>query len=119
MDFRTEISLAPSQWSIVHTDQVLTLGSCFAQSIGGRFVENKFRAEVNPFGTTYNPLSIHKLLKYAAYQEFPAEHTFMENDGAVHNFDFHSSFSHPEKSMAITRIRDQVSAMHFFLRQCR
>ena len=34
------------------------MGSCFADSIGQRFVENKFRATVNPYGTMYNPASV-------------------------------------------------------------
>lgn len=34
------------------------MGSCFADSIGQRFVENKFRAMVNPYGTMYNPASV-------------------------------------------------------------
>jgi lysophospholipase L1-like esterase len=37
---------------------MLFVGSCFADSIGQRFVENKFRATVNPYGTMYNPASV-------------------------------------------------------------
>jgi hypothetical protein len=37
---------------------MLFVGSCFADSIGQRFVEEKFRATVNPFGTMYNPASV-------------------------------------------------------------
>lgn len=37
---------------------MLFVGSCFADSIGRRFVEEKFRATVNPFGVMYNPASI-------------------------------------------------------------
>ena len=34
------------------------MGSCFADSIGRRFQEEKFQAVVNPFGVMYNPASI-------------------------------------------------------------
>ena len=34
------------------------MGSCFADSIGQRFVDNQFRAVVNPYGTMYNPASV-------------------------------------------------------------
>jgi hypothetical protein len=37
---------------------MLFVGSCFADSIGQRFVADKFRATVNPFGVMYNPVSI-------------------------------------------------------------
>ena len=36
----------------------LFVGSCFADNLGRRFVENRFRATVNPFGVMYNPASI-------------------------------------------------------------
>src|SRR5262245_54018245 len=62
MDFRTEISVHPSPHPIGLNDPIMTLGSCFAQSIGEQFDNNRFQVEVNPFGTTYHPLAIHKLL---------------------------------------------------------
>ncbi len=37
---------------------MLFVGSCFADEIGKRFTEQKFRAVVNPFGVMYNPVSI-------------------------------------------------------------
>ena len=39
-------------------EKTLFVGSCFADSIGRRFQEEKFRAVVNPFGVMYNPASI-------------------------------------------------------------
>lgn len=44
---------------------MLFVGSCFADNIGRRFVEDKFRAVVNPFGVMYNPASIlHTVQRY-------------------------------------------------------
>jgi len=44
---------------------MLFVGSCFADSIGQRFIENKYRATVNPYGVMYNPASIlHTVEKY-------------------------------------------------------
>ena len=39
-------------------ERMLFVGSCFAANIGQRFVDNKFRAVVNPYGVMYNPASI-------------------------------------------------------------
>ena len=39
-------------------EKTLFVGSCFADSIGRRFQEEKFRAVVNPYGVMYNPASI-------------------------------------------------------------
>jgi hypothetical protein len=37
---------------------MLFVGSCFADEMGRRFAEEKFRTTVNPFGVMYNPASI-------------------------------------------------------------
>lgn len=37
---------------------MLFVGSCFAENIGRRFVDNQFDAVVNPYGTMYNPASV-------------------------------------------------------------
>ena len=37
---------------------MLFVGSCFADKIGARFTDEKFRTIVNPFGVMYNPASI-------------------------------------------------------------
>ena len=39
-------------------EEMLFVGSCFADSIGQRFAEEGFPVTVNPFGTMYNPASI-------------------------------------------------------------
>jgi lysophospholipase L1-like esterase len=39
-------------------EEMLFVGSCFADGIGQRFKEEKFKVTVNPFGTMYNPASV-------------------------------------------------------------
>lgn len=58
MQFRTEVKVGKSDFEIQPTDRMLFVGSCFADNLGKRFVENRFRAVVNPFGVMYNPASI-------------------------------------------------------------
>ena len=58
MQFRTTVDIPSPDFSIAPCEEMLFVGSCFADNIGRRFVEEKFRATVNPFGVTYNPASI-------------------------------------------------------------
>lgn len=58
MLFRTEIDIPKADFEIQPAEQMLFVGSCFADNLGRRFVENRFRATVNPFGVMYNPASI-------------------------------------------------------------
>lgn len=58
MKFRTIVDIEKPTFEIMPCEQMLFVGSCFADSIGRRFIADKFRVEVNPFGVMYNPVSI-------------------------------------------------------------
>lgn len=58
MEFRTIVDIPESPWKIGPCERMLFMGSCFADNIGKRFAEEKFRAVVNPYGVMYNPASI-------------------------------------------------------------
>ena len=58
MEFRTIVNIDRGEFVIPPCERMLFVGSCFADNIGQRFVEEKFRATVNPFGVMYNPASI-------------------------------------------------------------
>lgn len=58
MEFRTIVDIPDPGFRIDPCEKMLFVGSCFADSIGRRFQEEKFQAVVNPFGVMYNPASI-------------------------------------------------------------
>ena len=58
MEFRTRVSIPQPDFEIEPQEEMLFVGSCFADNIGKRFMDEKFRATVNPYGVTYNPASI-------------------------------------------------------------
>ena len=65
MDFRTVVDIEDPGFRIGPCEEMLFVGSCFADSIGRRFQEEKFRATVNPFGVMYNPASIcHSIIRW-------------------------------------------------------
>ena len=58
MEFHTSVVIEKPTFHIEPMEEILLVGSCFADHIGQRFVEDKFKATVNPFGVMYNPASI-------------------------------------------------------------
>ena len=58
MEFRTPVTITLAPFAIEPRERMLFVGSCFADNIGRRFVDDKFRATVNPYGVMYNPASI-------------------------------------------------------------
>lgn len=119
MDFRTELNVPAARWSLDIGDRVVTMGSCFAQSMGQRFLSNKFESVVNPFGTTYHPLAIHRLLTYSIFQEYPAPHTYLNHQDTAFNYDVHSSLSATKREDLELNLHDRISSVHYALKDCR
>ena len=92
-NFRTIVSPDPSPFKMGVSDPIFTIGSCFAEAIGGKLRDHKLSSASNLFGTLYNPHSIHKVLLYALTGEFPVSSTFVEAQSVCLNLDFHSSVS--------------------------
>ena len=70
MQFRTPITIAPPPFQIEPLEPLLFVGSCFADSMGRRFVEERFPATVNPYGVMYNPASVlHTIERWLATQD--------------------------------------------------
>jgi hypothetical protein len=106
-------------WSLDYGDTILTAGSCFAQSMGDTFASNKFKSLVNPFGTTYHPLSLDRLLGYALQGAYPSSESYLIRDEQFFNFDFHSSFSAPSRPELEELVHDRINRVGEWLRGCR
>ncbi len=106
--FRTEIDNIHFPFSISHQDQLMTLGSCFAEEIGQKLVTNKFKTRVNPFGTIFNPLSIFELIGLAMKPTSSIEDAILERDGLYYHYKFHSSYRSETKSGLLTMIQDRL-----------
>ena len=58
MEFRTQVTIGKPTFFIEPCEEMLFVGSCFADAIGQRFRQEAFPATVNPSGVMYNPASI-------------------------------------------------------------
>lgn len=109
--FRTEIT-CPSVHPIGLKDCIITTGSCFADQFGQWLKQNKFDVLVNPFGTNYNPISIHNVLMDSLSMTVD-ENLFTEHHQLWHHFDYHSQWSSPKKQElknSIQKVQQQTDA---------
>src|SRR6187402_2038264 len=113
--FRTTLNAGVSTHTLSSTSRIITLGSCFADAIGSRLAALKLSTLANPFGTLYNPLSMHKALGYAAGAAPIPAHTYLQHDDVYLNYDFHSELSDLSHEALAQRLQQQVSATHGFL----
>lgn len=58
MEFRTIVDIKKPDFQIEPLEQLMFVGSCFADSIGRRFADEHFPVVVNPYGVMYNPASV-------------------------------------------------------------
>ena len=119
MKFRTEIQPDKSTTPIQLKDPILTIGSCFADAIGKKLQEYKFKILVNPTGATYNPHSIHTQLEYIIHNQPMQEHTFLANNEIHLNYNFNSKVSALDRSKLNEQINEVTGSMHYFLKDAR
>jgi hypothetical protein len=83
---------------------VLLMGSCFTENIGRQLERYLLPVCTNPFGVTYNPLSVKKnleaLMQKKAYKE---DELNLHND-LWFSFDHYTGFSSPDREVALDQI---------------
>lgn len=83
MEFRTPVNITLAPFAIEPRERMLFVGSCFADNIGRRFVDDKFRATVNPYGVMYNPASIMHTVKRWTEELVAAQSEASDSGSAV------------------------------------
>lgn len=110
MEFRIKTLIPTPKWHIHHADKLMIMGSCFAEHIGKRLHQTKFRCDLNPFGVLYNPLSIAEALQQLIAQYMYTESELIEfPDGGWSTWLHHSRFSQLDRATALSRINDRIS----------
>lgn len=90
MRWSIDFPIPESPFPITHQSKILSLGSCFAQTIGQKIWDAKFDVLVNPFGTLFHPLNLADLLDHALYNDALDEEGILEMDGIFLHYSTHS-----------------------------
>ena len=114
--FRTELPIAPATEQLSRTARILTLGSCFADSIGSRLAAHKVDTLVNPFGTVFQPLALGRLLRAAAGEEVDWQQHLVEARGRWQSYDLHGSIGAVSPVALLQTIQEIVRHTSEFLR---
>lgn len=112
MQLITNVELPVSQSEIKHSDIIMIMGSCFAENIGNKLSDNKFRCDRNPFGILYNPMSIYEALSRILENNRYTESELMESGGKWFSLMHHGSFSSASKEECLNNINIRISEGH-------
>lgn len=113
MEFRKKVEVPKSELRINHQTKMLLFGSCFAENIGEKLLENKFSVNVNPFGVLYNPASIVQAIDLLQQKRVFTEKDVFQNQGVFRTYFHHSVFSSSDKDkflQTINQKREEASA---------
>ena len=115
--FRTEILKQKAEISISHKDNIMFMGSCFAENIGEKLTEYKFTTNVNPFGILFNPVSIAQNLNILTDTFLFQESNLHFFHGEWFSFLHHGKFSHPNREKCLEIINEKLVSSRFFLQK--
>ena len=85
--------------------EIVSIGSCFADSVGNRLKSVGFKAEINPFGVLFNPHSILKNLKNTINGAVDTD-MFLQRDESSFHYDFHSRINSESEEDLTRQLND-------------
>lgn len=108
MKFRTEIEVRPLQHSIDYGQQIVSLGSCFADNMARRLKECKFNVVASPTGILFNPASIGNAVDMMLSQRKITPQELISSNDEYFSYDFHSSLSGASIEEALERMNRAI-----------
>lgn len=112
----SQVELPKYPFQIKHQSSILSLGSCFSDSIGQLLADLWFPIEINPFGTLFNPLSIAQLLERALNNEKYVL-SDIQQAGEIHFlWDMHSRNSDLDPENVLQKANEAIEKTNRFLK---
>lgn len=105
------VQIPASSWKIGYDDQILLMGSCFADSMCAKLHEHYFRVEGNPFGVLYNPASIAMAIEMARKSQMIEDKDLVEHGGLWHSMAHHGVFSDIDMAVVLDKCNGSIVAL--------
>lgn len=105
------VQIPASSWKIGYDDQILLMGSCFADSMCAKLHEHYFRVEGNPFGVLYNPASIAMAIEMARKSQTIEDKDLVEHGGLWHSMAHHGVFSDIDMAVVLDKCNGSIVAL--------
>lgn len=104
MQLQTVVEIERAPFCIGYSDNIISIGSCFADNIGNYLKECLFNIIPNPVGVMYNPVSVLNTLKMVcSATQFTTDNLVFSN-GLYHSMQHHGSLSLHSAEECIKRI---------------
>jgi hypothetical protein len=112
-----EVEVQPSKFRLSHPDKIMMIGSCFVENISPKMIYSGFQVDVNPFGITYNPISVADGLSDLINNKIYAENILFNSQGVYHSLHHHGRFSGIDKDVVLEQINFRIKQSSLFLKE--
>ena len=117
MKLSTPVSIPKTNFFVDHQSPLLFVGSCFAENIGEKLIDNKFDVQLNPSGILFNPISIvnslTRILKHQAY----TKEELNQHNNKWFSFEHHSCFSSFDQQECLKQTNNALTKAHEHLKK--
>ena len=115
MKFRTEIDIENSGRKIEMEGRIFSMGSCFSTEISELLKKGQLQTLNNPFGTIFNPYSIHKAVERLHESAFYTEDDLIVFDQKFISLDHSTFFDSAYSHKTLEKINTNIEAGNLFL----
>lgn len=115
--FRTQIPIVSSHAKLSYHDNIMTIGSCFADNIATHLQEGRFSVLPNPFGILYNPQSIADCIKLLWSAESINEEYIIQVGELWHSFLHHGRVAQLSKAKLLTYLDDSLTSQRIWAKK--
>ena len=113
--FRTQLTAQPIAQLVGIGNKFVSIGSCFAETIGNKLIGGGIDCLNNPFGTVFNPISLAQLIQDKPLHNF--ENRFLERDGVFYHYGLPSAIHATSIELLQQSIETSVSDWQTKLQQ--
>ncbi len=117
MKFRTEVDIPASEKKIEIEDKIFSVGSCFASEMTDLLQQGQLQTLNNPFGTIFNPFSIHNEVRILHDSAFYEEEDLITYHDQYISLDHHTSFDTRYIHQTLDKINGAIEAGNAFLQE--
>jgi len=110
MKLITEVALPDYPFRLDHRIPQMLMGSCFTENIGRQLERYRFQVSINPFGVTYNPLSVQKGLEVLMEKPGYEEQDLNFHKDLWFSFDHYTGFSSPDREEVLGKINRSLDS---------
>jgi hypothetical protein len=107
--FRTEVNPPKFSFDIHHGNQVVMIGSCFAENMGARLKQSKINTLINPFGILFNPFSVMNALERMLNNRLYTESDLVKTGDYFASLDHHGRFNTATEAETLLAINTELA----------